>query len=159
MKNENKLFYILLSLAILGLLSLLIPFIILSVKDFSGNSNKTEKEQKKELLLFILIDRDPDKLQYKEGEMFDDTGLILRAFYEDGTYPQIFDYKIENKGPLTIYNNLISIIYKENICEINIEIINDDNIRIIRNYAWENYTLSIAKNYITRFEIEDDDNI
>ena len=158
MKNENKLFYILLSLAILGLLSLLIPFIILSIKDFSGNENKSEKEQKKEpILLFILIDRDPDKLQYKEGEMFDDTGLILRAFYEDGTYPQIFDYKIESKGPLTIYNNSISIIYKENICEIAIEIINDDNIRIIRNYAWEKYTLSIAKNYITRFEIEDAD--
>ena len=139
---------------------LLIPFLILTFKDFSNDIDKNpskNESQNESTLLFIFIDRFPDKIKYKEGEIFNDTGLILRAYYDNDTHLQIFDYKIENLEPFTIYKNYISIIYKGNICEIIIEIINDENIKIIQNYSWEKYTLEISKNVITRFEIEDAD--
>ena len=162
MKNENKLFYILFSLTIFGLIMVLIPFLIFTFKDFSEDTNQNQNSNQNEpqnesFLLFVFIDRFPDKLIYKEGEMFNNTGLILRAFYDNNTHSQIFDYRIEKLEPLTIYNNIITIICNDYILEVVTEIINDENIKIIQNYSWEKYTLEISKNVITRFEIEDAD--
>lgn len=36
----------------------------------------------------------PDKLIYMQGEIFDPTGMVITAFYADGTSEEISDYKI-----------------------------------------------------------------
>ena len=166
MLKSTRNFYILLSLAIIGLLMLLIPFIILTfftdenIQRRGVNYNTQEEreegqEQKKLILLFI--DKYPDKMKYKEGEIFDDTGLILKAYYDDNTSPQIFDYTIDNKSPLTIYNTKISFSFREKTSSLYIEIINSDNIKIIPNPSSLKYTLEPTKDVITRFEIEEAD--
>ena len=142
---------------------LLIPFIILTfftddniqTKEESNEKEEGQEEQKKLIMLFI--DKYPDKLKYKEGEIFDDTGLILKAYYDDNTSPQIFDYVIDNKSPLTIYNNKISFLFGGKTSTLYIEIINNDNIKIIPNPSSIKYTLEPTKDIITRFEIEDAD--
>ena len=162
MLKSTRNFYILLSLAIIGLLMLLIPFIILTfftdenIQKKEENKEKEEGQEQKKLIL-LFIDKYPDKMKYKEGEIFDDTGLILKAYYDDNTSPQIFDYTIDNKSPLTIYNTKISFSFREKTSSLYIEIINSDNIKIIPNPSSLKYTLEPTKDVITRFEIEEAD--
>ena len=134
---------------------ILIPLLILIFYPFE---DKDQKENKTKInLLLLFIDRYPNKLKYKEGEIFDDTGLILRGFYDDNSNPQIFNYKIDNTSPLTIYNDYITFSYDDKNCVIGVEIINDEDIKIIVNLSEEKYTLEPSKDIITRFEIEDAD--
>ena len=160
MTKGTKLFYILLTFAIIGFFMILIPFIILTIQSKEIMPNNNNKEKEKEIkeeknLIMIFIDKYPNKLQYKEGEIFDDKGVILKAYYDDNTSPQIFDYKIDNTSPLTIYTNKISFLYKDKISSLYVEIINDDNIKIIPNPITRKYTVEPTKDVITRFEIED----
>ena len=145
---------------------IIIPVIILSNQESednqnekqTDNDNKKEDEDKNKTLLFLFIDRYPDKLKYKEGELlFDETGLILRALYDDNSNPQIFNYKIVYNTPITLYDRYISFLYEGNTCEIELEIINDENIKIVENYSFEEYILTLKKDCITRFEIEEAD--
>ena len=162
MLKKNKLFIIFLSLSLLGLLIILIPFIILSLDKSNDNSNKNNKQNEKEketnkTLSFLFIDRYPFKLRYQEGETFDPTGLILRAYYDDESNPEIFNYKSEYKTPINLYERFINFLYEEHTCGIELDIINDENILIRENYSFEEYILELEKNCITRFEIEEAD--
>ncbi len=38
------------------------------------------------------IEKKPDKLTYTEGEKFDPTGMVVKAYYDDSTYAEITDY-------------------------------------------------------------------
>ena len=125
---------------------ILIPLLILIFYPFEDKDQKENKTKKN--LLLIFIDRYPNKLRYKEGEIFDDNGLILRGFYDDNSNPQIFNYKIDNNLPFS---------YDDKNCVIGVEIINDEDIKIIVNLSEEKYTLEPSKDIITRFEIEDAD--
>ena len=78
MVKANKNFYIIIFIAVIGLLMILIPLLILIFYPFEDKDQKENQVKKNMLLLFI--DRYPNKLKYKEGEIFDDTGLILRGF-------------------------------------------------------------------------------
>lgn len=49
--------------------------------------NVTGKE-----IVSLFISKMPDKLVYKEGEVFDPTGLIVRAYYNDNTTEEITNY-------------------------------------------------------------------
>ena len=107
LKSTGK-FYILLALTIIGFLSLLIPFILLTFftnEDIPKKERKDDKEndKKNKTLIYIFIEKLPDKMKYKEGELFDKTGLILKGYYDDDTYSEIFDYIINTTSPLIIY--------------------------------------------------------
>ena len=160
--KQNKLFIILLSLTIIGLLMILIPFIILySIKEESNNNNKPkEKEDIKnnnKTLLYLFIDRYPYKLRYKEGEEFNETGLILRAYYDDESNPIIYNYKTKYITPINLYDRYIDFLYEGSICGIELDIINEEDMEIKQNYSFEEYILELNKNCITRFEIEEAD--
>ena len=159
MTNQNKLFYIFLSLTLIGLLIILIPFLLFI---FETDDNNIKKEDKNDIkynktLEYIFIDRYPFKMQYKEGEKFDPTGLIIRACYDDNSNPQIYDYIIKDNFPLDLYNRYITISYKDSSYDIEIEIINDENIIIMPNLSFEEYIIKPFKDSINRFEMEDSD--
>ena len=162
MFKKNKLFIIFLSLSLLGLLIILIPFIILSLDKSNENSNKNNKQNEKEketnkTLSFLFIDRYPFKLRYQEGEAFNPTGLILRAYYDDESNPEIFNYKSEYTTPINLYDRFINFLYEDHTCGIELDIINDENILIRENYSFKEYILELEINCITRFEIEEAD--
>ena len=141
----------------------LIPFIILySVKDKSNNNNQKEKEKDEiktinKTLLYLFIDRYPYKLRYKEGEAFDKTGLILRAYYDDESNPIIYNYKSKYITPINLYDRYIDFLYEGSICGIELDIVNEEDIEIKQNYSFEEYIIELNKNCITRFEIEEAD--
>ena len=147
---------------------LLIPFIILTFfiddkniqkkQEDEGNKKEDQQEQEtKKKLILLYIDKYPEKLKYKEGELFDENGLVIKGYYDDNTSKQIFDYIIDYKSPLTIYNTQITFSFGGKTSILNIEIINDENIKMIPNPSIEKYTLELTKDIITRFEIEDAD--
>ena len=142
----------------------LIPFIILySVKDKSNNNNNQKEKEKDEIktinktLLYLFIDRYPYKLRYKEGEAFDKTGLILRAYYDDESNPIIYNYKSKYITPINLYDRYIDFLYEGSICGIELDIVNEEDIEIKQNYSFEEYIIELNKNCITRFEIEEAD--
>ena len=155
---KDKIFYIVLSFVIIGYLFILTTILILVLPANDKEPTETPPTpEKNKTLELIFIDRYPDKSKYKEGEIFNKTGLILRALYDDESNPQIFDYKIEDISPLTIYNSYITFLYEDKVCVIDLEIINDENIKMVPNFSYEPSILEASKDIITRFEIEDAD--
>ena len=97
-----------------------------------------------------------DKRIYKEGEVFDKTGMIVKAFYNDGTESTIDDYIIDKIKPLTIYDSVITVSYQGKEESFFIYITNDEEIEINPNPSQEKYTIEPVEG-ITRLEIEDSD--
>ena len=164
--KQNKLFLILLSLTLVLLFMVLIPVIILySDKDISNNNqreNKKEKEKENDkkvnkTLQYLFIDRYPFKLRYKEGETFNETGLILRAYYDDESNPIIYNYKSQYVIPFNLYDRYVDFLYEGSICSMEVDIVNDEDIEIKQNYSFEEYILELTTNCITRFEMEEAD--
>ena len=120
--------------------------------------DKEEEDQNPEIIVHsIQITKLPSKLRYKEGEIFDDSGMIVEALYNDSTKSVINDYTIiDYNKPLTIYDTIIVISYEEKNATVNIIIVNDENLEIHPNPSKEKYTLE-QSGIITRFEIEDSD--
>ena len=61
--------------------------------------NVTGKE-----IVSLFISKMPDKLAYTEGEIFDPTGLIVRAYYNDNTTEEITNY-IYSTAPFVCTEN------------------------------------------------------
>ena len=57
----------------------------------------------------IIKESDPVKLSYIEGDIFDASGLVLRANYSDNTGEYITDYMISNTSELQLTDTVITI--------------------------------------------------
>lgn len=44
----------------------------------------------------LFISKFPDKMEYKEGEIFDPSGMVVRAYYNDNTTEEITNYTVTN---------------------------------------------------------------
>ena len=65
------------------------------------------------VLSYIKIFKNPDKLQYNEGEQFNPTGMEVLAVYEDGSEKQITEYSISPFGSLAVGCRYVRISYTE----------------------------------------------
>ena len=145
-KNKKCLIFILVLNVILILYSVIIFIRVIP--------NKNTKQKN---LIKIEILKMPNKMEYKEREKFDKSGMIIKAIYDDGTESNIDNYAIDKTSPLSIYDSLISITYNGKTENITIKIVNEENIEIRPNLSKQKYTLETIENIITRFEIEDSD--
>ena len=139
-----------------------IPFIF-SITNISKNSKPDNIQKIINLKIIdskavdsIEIVQVPDKRIYKEGEVFEKAGMIVKAFYNDGTESTIDDYIIDKIKPLTIYDSVITVSYQGKEESFFIYITNDEEIEINPNPSQEKYTIETVEG-ITRFEIEDSD--
>ena len=146
--DQNKYFIIL----ILTVNILLILYSVIIIIRVIPN-----KDTKQKNLIKIELLKMPNKLEYKEGETFDKSGMIIKAIYDDGTESNIDNYTIDKTSPLSIYDSLISITYNGKTENIIIKIVNEEKIEIHPNLSKEKYTLETIENIVTRFEIEDSD--
>ena len=154
-------YYITILIAFSIILIMFIPLLVIFNKRKSSSSGiKIEflSPPNPKNIKSIKVLRAPDKIEYKEGENFDKSGMILKAIYEDNTQSYINDneYEINIISPLTIYDSKISFSYKGKTTFLNIIITNEEQIEIQPNFSNEKYTLE-TKEGITRFEIEDSD--
>lgn len=61
----------------------------------------------------IKITKVPTKTEYKVGEKFDKTGMVVTAEYSDGTTKEVTDYTYSPEGKLSELNTKITVTYKE----------------------------------------------
>jgi len=149
-------------LALISIITLSIPFIF----TFANIPKNSKPDNIQKIINLKIIDSKavdsieimevPDKRIYKEGEVFDKTGMIVKAFYSDGTESIIDDYIVDKIKPLTIYDSEITVSYQGKEERFFIYITNDQDIEVNPNPSKKQYTLETSEG-ITRFEIEDSD--
>ncbi len=62
----------------------------------------------------IKITTPPTKLNYKAGEFFDKTGMVVTAYYSDGTNKSVTNYNVFPTTALTENDTYVTINYNEN---------------------------------------------
>lgn len=87
-----------------------------SIKAFTVS--KTESKT----LNNIAITTPPTKTKYTEGENFDKTGMVVTAYYSDGTNSVITDYEISNGSNLKKDQTFVTIKYKDKEANQNITV-------------------------------------
>ena len=165
MENSFKKYFIIIIAILVLILVLFIPLIIILDKKTSKHSSSNEDiesddviiEPKNKTLREIKIIRLPFKTIYKEGEIFDKTGMIVYAYYDNDYNGEYIDnYIIMNNTALSIYDTTILVYYEKCSDKVDIKIVNDDGLEIYPNPSKTKYTVEPIEG-ITRFEIEDSD--
>ena len=72
----------------------------------------TVSEIEEDKLEKIEITTPPTKVEYKEGEDFDKTGMVVTAYFNDGTSKPVTDYTIKNGTDLKADQTVVVIEYK-----------------------------------------------
>ena len=70
----------------------------------------------------IEITTPPTKIEYKEGQNFDKTGMVITGTYKDGTKREILDYTIENGTNLKKEQSSVTIKYEGKTVEQKIKV-------------------------------------
>lgn len=61
----------------------------------------------------IVVSKNPDKMSYNVGELFDKTGMEVKGLFEDATEEIITDYVVDKTSPLTAEDTTIKITYQD----------------------------------------------
>ena len=64
-------------------------------------------------LIGIVITKEPNKVEYKVGEDFDPTGMIVKAVYSDGTEKEVSNYSVIGGTNLQTWVTYVLITYRE----------------------------------------------
>ena len=68
--------------------------------------------QERKEVTSIEIAQQPDKTEYKIGQSFDKTGMVVNAIYTDGTSEEITSYSVVANNPLTLDDTSVTIKYQ-----------------------------------------------
>lgn len=82
-------------------------------KEIMIENEKQDNVPEAVTLTGIKITKSPLKTEYKEGEKFDKTGMIVIAEYSNGTSKEITNYTYMPMGNLAVSDTKILITYKE----------------------------------------------
>ena len=149
--------YKIIGLVLIAIITLSIIFVIIFTYSSKNNdSNNNEKIIDTKIIDSIEIFHVADKMYYKEGEIFDKTGMIVKAKYNDGTESFIDNYIIDKVNPLTIYDSEVTISYQGKSKILILHITNEEGIELYPNPSKEKFTIEPIEG-ITRFEIENSD--
>lgn len=78
----------------------------------------------------LKIKTPPDKTEYKEGQNFDKTGMVIEASYKDGSKKIITDYTVEDGNNLKASQNEVTIFYEGKSVKQHINVIENPLIDI-----------------------------
>ena len=161
MENYRK-YFIFIAIGLVIILFSLIPLII--IFDSKSTNSETNYGEDKNIIFptntktinYIQVVKPPNKMEYKEGEIFDKEGMIIKAFYDNNYQAYVDNYLIDKIRPLTIYDSKVTVSYNEKETNFYIKITNDEEIIINPNPSKEQYTFEPVEG-ITRYEIENAD--
>lgn len=80
-------------------------------QEFTIKMKDNEIETKK--LSSIEVTKEPNKINYMEGETFDKSGMVITAKYTDGSSKEVTNYTYEPNGALSKSNTKVTISYTE----------------------------------------------
>lgn len=72
----------------------------------------------------------PNKVKYKKGELFDSSGLTVKAIYSDETAEEITDYAVSSPDMLSAGTKEVTVTYQNQITVFNISVIDITKIEI-----------------------------
>lgn len=61
----------------------------------------------------IEVTRMPTKTEYTEGESFSRSGMVVTAYYSDGTSSPVLGYSVDKTGALSVGDTTVTITYRE----------------------------------------------
>ena len=103
---------------------------------------------------YLIIDTSPNKTTYIEGEFFDPTGMVLKAYYSDGSSETINNYSYSPNAALTINNNQITISYQTQSVNQSI-VVNAVSLNLLENVIYhDNRVFDKYKDYLN-FNVKD----
>ena len=109
--------------------------------EFEGVKTSVKINVTKNKVEKIEITKLPNKTQYSVGEKFDETGMVVKAKYLDGTEKEITDYKITKTESLKIGDTTITIEYEGitsnidiTVKEIVYTVLEGENEKFIKNH-------------------------
>ena len=71
----------------------------------------------------ITIDKNPNKTSYVEGQNFDPTGMVVKAYYNNGSQKNVTNYTVTNGNNLTLGQNKVTITFDGCSADVTIEVI------------------------------------
>lgn len=95
-----------------------------------GDSTKVANPQYDEInsvrpnadVVAITVTQQPTTTKYYEGEIFDPTGMVVKATYSDGSMGVVKDYTYSPTGSLSSTNSFINISYEGKETKISIQV-------------------------------------
>ena len=123
------------------------------VEDIAGNEiDRDSSEIVKEFYLGpklsnIEIVEPPSKLEYIEGQSFDDIGMKVNIIYANGFSKNITEYKIQNGENLSLEQNNVTISYEER----NVNVTTTQDIEVVKNTV-ENIKILTPPSYTSYYE-------
>ena len=81
---------------------------------YGDGFSRINESRKKVTLESIEITTPPTKTDYEEGELFDNTGMVITARYSDGSSKVVTNYTYTPQTALKDTDTLITIVYTEN---------------------------------------------
>lgn len=79
---------------------------------YEDKSVEQEISVEKNNVIELKLKKPATKTEYKEGQSFDTTGMVIEATYKDGTTKVISDYKVEDGNNLTLGQTQVTISYE-----------------------------------------------
>ena len=70
----------------------------------------------------LRLIKEPDKTTYIEGEIFDPTGMVVEAYYNNDSVAPVTDYKIEPDSPLSLGVIYVTVSMDDHALNIPIEV-------------------------------------
>lgn len=78
---------------------------------YEDKSVEQEISVEKNNVVELKVKSPATKTEYKEGQNFDTTGMVIEATYKDGTTKEISDYRVEDGNNLTLGQTQVTISY------------------------------------------------
>ena len=102
------------------------------VISYQGFEVQVNIEVVKPSIIGINIKKNPNKVKYIEGEVFNPEGMVLVAVYDNGEEKEVTDYTY-NKNKLTLSDTSVVISYQEFKAQVNIEVVKSPAKKLIIN--------------------------
>ena len=114
---------------------------------YEGKSVEQPISVEKNTVTELKIKTPPTKTDYKEGQSFDKTGMVIEATYKDGSTKTISDYTIEDGNNVKSNQTKVTISYGEKIVEQSITVTPNPLVEITVTKAPDKTKYVIGQNF------------
>ena len=112
-------------------------------------------QEKEKVLEELVVGTLPTKTKYEAGEIFDPTGMVIKAKYSDYTYVDVTNYTIDKTGPLSVADTGITVSYEGKTVIVPIEVgkAYDVKLATLGDHIFEAENIKVDDNWILRSDM------
>ncbi len=116
---------------------------------------KYGNQEKEKVLEELVVGTLPTKTKYEAGEIFDPTGMVIKAKYSDYTDVDVTNYTIDKTGPLSVADTGITVSYEGKTVIVPIEVGKAYDIKLatLGDHIFEAENIKVDDNWILRSDM------